>query len=521
MAKLGEILRPRPRTDQDPLDPAEEAYRARIAERVAWLSGSATAEAGDAAAPLGEPSEAMEGGPGLEPEHVVDGFARPAEQDLRQSSPLDVVEPQRFSVPLLAGPHASFVGAPGTLFDPYPADPALIEPEVRMFTAEPDAIHAVVFADPTLSVEAVVAVEADDGWTLPGTGDRESPAATLVEAFTEGPEALTAAEVAPSDALADGPDAHVAATDASSVIGVMTPAPPVRRRAVPPARGTEAAPTPSEPAERAPDPPRVRRRPVARSTPRPRRVPDRISPYCPSCAVLLEPPPAASRRCVTCGQRIIVRHVDGRTVYLAQSSLPVFEAERRRRSDAERFTRERARWLTLASAAGAPAERAARLAAAPPSEKSSAGARALYLTSVERAFQAARRDRRWVDAARIRREQVTALYRAIASPVPPPAEILGLHRDAVAAELRGIAEIARDAELVGATCCDTCRADDGHVSRIAIELRAPRLPHDGCPRGLCRCRWDLGARHKTTVERYLRRRERGGSRPDPVDPQTT
>ena len=184
----------------------------------------------------------------------------------------------------------------------------------------------------------------------------------------------------------------------------------------------------------------------------------------------------------------------------------------------ERFARERARWLTLAAAAGAPAERAARLAAAPPSEKTVAGARALYLTSVERAYQGARRERRWVDASRIRHEQAAALYRAVGSPVPPPAEILALHRDSVTAELRGIAEIARDAELVGATCCDTCRTDDGHVSRIAVELRTPRLPHDGCPRGLCRCRWDLGARNRSTVQRYLRRRERTVLPPDPVDP---
>jgi len=147
----------------------------------------------------------------------------------------------------------------------------------------------------------------------------------------------------------------------------------------------------------------------------------------------------------------------------------------------------------------------ARLGAAEVSDQVVEGCRTLYLGTVEQSFRAARRERRWEDASRIRRAQALVLYRVAGSPVPPPEEILKLHWDATAAELRGIAEIAREAELVGAACCDTCRADNGHILRITAELRVPRLPHDGCPRGLCRCRWDLPARYRTTVRRYLRR----------------
>jgi hypothetical protein len=226
---------------------------------------------------------------------------------------------------------------------------------------------------------------------------------------------------------------------------------------------------------------------------------------CPYCAVLLQPAPVSSQRCARCHQRIIVKRADGRTVYLTEAAVPVFQAERRRVASAGRLNRDRARWLKLAAAAGAPADRTARLGAAEVSDQVVEGCRTLYLGTVEQSFRAARRERRWEDASRIRRAQALVLYRVAGSPVPPPEEILKLHWDATAAELRGIAEIAREAELVGAACCDTCRADNGHILRITAELRVPRLPHDGCPRGLCRCRWDLPARYRTTVRRYLRR----------------
>jgi hypothetical protein len=227
---------------------------------------------------------------------------------------------------------------------------------------------------------------------------------------------------------------------------------------------------------------------------------------CPYCALVLEPPPTASRRCTGCLQRIVVKRVDGRAVYLTEAALLIFDAERRRAASSVRLGRERDRWLRLATAAGAPAERIARLSAARLTEDGVSAARTLYVSAVDRAFRAARRDLDWEKAARIRRDNATELYRIAGSPTPPPPDILALFREGVAAELRGIAEISRDAELVAAGCCDVCRSDDHRIFRIAAELRQPRLPHDGCPRGLCRCRWDLAARDRTTMLRYLKRR---------------
>ena len=76
------------------------------------------------------------------------------------------------------------------------------------------------------------------------------------------------------------------------------------------------------------------------------------------------------------------------------------------------------------------------------------------------------------------------------------------------AGLRGVAELANDASLVGTACCDACRVDEGLVFRISAELKAGRLPHAGCKRGLCRCRWALAQKDKSLVARYLRRRPR-------------
>ena len=258
--------------------------------------------------------------------------------------------------------------------------------------------------------------------------------------------------------------------------------------------------------------PAAERVPASRTT----RVKARSAPvpaaFCPYCAVALEPPPASSRRCERCRQRIVVKRVDDRTVYLTEAALLVFEAERRRVASSGRLTRERDRWLRLAAESGAPPQAQARLVAALLTEEVVGAARALYLSTADRAFKAAKRDRDWASASRIRREQATAMFRAARSPSLPPAEIVALFREGVAAELRRVSEISRDAELVSATCCDVCRADDRRTFRIAHELRTPRLPHEGCPRVFCRCRWDLAARDRTTMRRYLRRRPRAGTR---------
>ncbi len=240
--------------------------------------------------------------------------------------------------------------------------------------------------------------------------------------------------------------------------------------------------------------------------------------WCPSCAIPLEPAPTSSRRCAQCRQRIIVKRVDGRTVLLAEAVLPVFEAERRRVANASRLARECQRWLRLAALAGAPAERVearALAAVARPSDEAVAASRLLYLRAVEGAYQDARREHRWDDASRIRRDHALVMHRVAGSPVPPSEEVLRLHREAMAATLRGIAEFIRDAELVAGTCCDVCRADDRRIVRISAELRAPSLPHEACPKGLCGCRWDLPTRRRATVPRSASQ----GSSADPRRPR--
>ncbi len=203
-----------------------------------------------------------------------------------------------------------------------------------------------------------------------------------------------------------------------------------------------------------------------------------------------------------------MKRVEGRVIYLTAASVAVFDAERRRMTNAGRWNKERSRWLKAAATVDAPAQRIARLATAPISADVVAASEALYTTTVERAFRSARHDRRWEDASRIRREQAMVLYRFAGSPIPPPDEIVRLHREGATAQLRGIEEMTRQAELVSASCCDACRADGGQTFKISLELRTPRLPHAGCPKGLCRCDWYLPVRDQTMVRRQLRRRAR-------------
>ena len=127
---------------------------------------------------------------------------------------------------------------------------------------------------------------------------------------------------------------------------------------------------------------------------------------------------------------------------------------------------------------------------------------------MERQVRVAKRHRRWDEAARLRLDQALALYRIAGSPLPPPDDVVALHREGALAALRGLSEIAKEAALIGADCCEPCRADDGRSFRISRELREARLPHVGCPKGLCRCRWDLTARDRNVVGGYLRRHVR-------------
>jgi hypothetical protein len=210
---------------------------------------------------------------------------------------------------------------------------------------------------------------------------------------------------------------------------------------------------------------------------------------CPYCATLLDPAPERGRLCPRCRRRIVVRRVDGRRVLLTTEALDVFEAERDRETNERTWTDERRRWLALAKGVSAPVNRVARLVALRPSEAVVVASKDLYLAAAERAVRISRRDKHWDAVARIRREQAAALYRASGSAIPPPDEVVMLHRAWSAAALRSLVGFGAQVELVAAGCCAICERDNGRAFRITAELRAQRLPHAGCPKGLCPCDW--------------------------------
>ena len=257
-------------------------------------------------------------------------------------------------------------------------------------------------------------------------------------------------------------------------------------------------------------------RPIARIAPTPparapaaRRIRStRVLVACPYCAEPLKTPPVASGKCPRCRLRIVVKRVGDRNIYLTEAALPVFLAQRRRALHAGRWTLERDRWLELAKASGAEPQSLARLTRLPVSEEVIASARNLYMSTVERGARAARRERRWEDAGRLRYDQAHALYRNARSPKPVPADVLAVHRDGLNSSLRGIAEVAKGAEMRARACCEACLADDGRMVRISDELRVPTLPHETCERGLCRCRWYLAARDRAIVTDLLKRATR-------------
>ncbi len=438
-------------------------------------------------------------------------------------------------VGVMAGPGSAVAAGPGAEWWSAAVDYALIGGAGIADTdgtADPDGIADVVGvadADGTLDSDDASHVATLDG----APGPIEADEAVPPEAVTS-PQALAngAVDAPPAAAL---PELGVPAkTDSSSERTGREPAkrrstePRSRTEAKPGAEGSRSAPArasgkrPSSASAR-PGGDGSRSAPARASGKRPssasarRARPGKAASKavavasCPYCAVLLDPPPTSSRGCPRCRNRVVVKRIEGRVVYLTEASVAFFEAERRRIAGAARFTRERARWLKLAAAAGAPPERGARLVAAQLSEETVDAARALYTSTVERAFRTAKRERRWEDASRIRRDQAMAIFRLPGSGSTPSETVLALHREGVAAELRGLAEIAKEAELVSAACCDTCRADDGRVGRIAQELLAARLPHPGCPKGLCRCRWHLTAHDQTILRRYQRR----PARPNP------
>jgi hypothetical protein len=171
--------------------------------------------------------------------------------------------------------------------------------------------------------------------------------------------------------------------------------------------------------------------------------------------------------------------------------------------------------LRRAEIVGVAERRRDQIAARPISAEAVGQARSAYLAAADQAVRAARRERRWDTLARLRRDQAAAIHQAMGSPAPPSDDVLALHREAATAELRRAAASAKQAELVGSRCCPACRRDDGRVFRIADELKVPRLPHDGCPHGLCACAWWIA------LEKPVRGRRRRTPPAGAGEPSTT
>ena len=506
MAKMPGLLRPRQKIDEAEL----ELDRTRLAARLADIFGG-----GDPAAPA-DPSESA---------------ARPGESGADQSPAAH--EPS--AADAATGPKRRARSRPAIVIGIPPADAREMAEAHETSTDEPSDLQGA----------AMVGVMAGPGSMVAAAPGEEWWSAAVDYALVGAPGATPAADAgnaadADAGALSDlpvqGKADEVGAPGLALEAGPFDAPPAVPReidREAPASRSIDAEPSAPARAKRRPPEPRPRtkaqpagERPRSASARRAKRAKAAAkvvaaAASCPYCAVLLEPPPTSSRGCPRCRHRIVVKRLDGRTVYLTEAAVLFFEAERRRIASAARFTRERARWLKLAAAAGAPSERAARLVAAQLSEEAVEAARVLYMSTVERAFRSAKRERRWEDASRLRREQAVALFRVAGSGSIASEAVITLHREGVAAELRGIAEIAKEAELVSAACCDVCRADDGRIGRITQELLAPRLPHPGCPKGLCRCRWDLTARDRTILRRFQRRPARANQRAVASGPEPT
>ena len=232
---------------------------------------------------------------------------------------------------------------------------------------------------------------------------------------------------------------------------------------------------------------------------------------CPYCAEPLKVPPVASGKCPRCRLRIVVKRVGDRSIYLTEAALPVFMGERGQPGRPRRTLDPRSRSLARSGQGKRcrEGERRPPQEAAASSPRTSSRRRETCTWRPSSVPPAPLAERGWEEAGRLRYDQALALYRIARSPRPVPDEVLAVHRDGLASSLRGIAEIAKYAELRAGACCDVCREDDGRTARISQELRAHSLPHVACEKGLCRCRWYLAARDRAIVSDLLKRQTRG------------
>jgi hypothetical protein len=215
---------------------------------------------------------------------------------------------------------------------------------------------------------------------------------------------------------------------------------------------------------------------------------------------------------------VIVRRVDGTAVYLTESAAAVLEAERHREADVKIWTADRRHWVELALSVHAPVDLCRKIAAMPISDRAVEAARAVYRTASDQAVRDAREAGQWVRLSRIRQIEADELYLDAGSPLPPPADILAVYRESKAAVLHSLAAHSTVAELAAGTCCRACRADEGGLFKIAVELRKPRLPHEGCPRGLCGCDWFVAVPEAKPARRRRKPKTAAEAAAAPSDP---
>ena len=106
---------------------------------------------------------------------------------------------------------------------------------------------------------------------------------------------------------------------------------------------------------------------------------------CPNCGIVLDPPPKSTRLCPRCRRRIVVRRVEGRTIYLTEAAVEVFEAERSRTPSSRRGPASDATGWPSRDWSGRRADRRQRIDDATVVPPAVQAARTLYLAAVERA----------------------------------------------------------------------------------------------------------------------------------------
>jgi len=549
MANLPGLKPRQPRIDEAEL----ELTRTRTIERLNALGDPVVPAVAAALAPASAPASA----PTIEPVPWPTPYKRTVDavDDGDSADPIeigsDAVAPRGSKPEAVVTPDVIQLPAWTTASTPAPSKPVTPKPVTPKpkSTKAKTATRKATVAPPAVAIvpdpEPVAIPISPDLWSSPGTSggaqgenvgldaDVETgangSAAVDLRDVTLGARDLTPTPITPrpvvigsrhrfaaAPAVSDLPQAHGLTDPIVEAPAPMQREAPARREAPPtpeePARH-EAPAEPVEPAE-VPQPPvrtvQASKAPGRRSLPaaKPRRSLPTAPAFCPYCALFLVPPPETSRPCVRCERLIVVKRVEGHLVFLTEAAIEVFEAERRRSADLERWTSERVQWLKLAIGLDPNAEDVDRLGSAPISEEAVVSARNLCLAIVDRRLRDLELEERWEEASDLGHEQAAVMHRLAGSPVRPPDDVIAIHRRAASADLRWIARVAKEAELDGAACCSTCQADNGRTSQIEAELETPRLPHEGCPKGLCRCQWDLTARDKEMLRRYLTRRSR-------------